>query len=304
MKDNSYIFDNMDILSIRLFLRVAELGAISSAARDLSLSPASASARLAKLEESTGFRLFNRTTRAVSLTTDGAAFLPYAKQIVETLEVGLNINSTEKTQPKGLLRMAMPSSFARMHVIPLLAQFKKSYPQVTLDLRLSDEIVDAVESAYDIVIRNANLSDSSMIARKLATDQRILVASPHYIEQYGAPKKPNDLLKHQCVNFMGSNRWKFSNGETITTANTLAVNDGEAMRLLIESGMGIGIKSMWNAQQSLTSGKLIEVLADYPLITESSLWVLYPSNRIIAPKVRAMIDFLLTQFQPVPPWQK
>ncbi len=294
----------MDILSIRLFLRVAELGAITSAARDLSLSPASASARLAKFEESTGFRLFNRTTRAVSLTTDGAAFLPYAKQVVETLEIGLNLNSTEKTQPKGLLRMAMPSSFARMHVIPLLAQFKKLYPQVTLDLRLSDEILDAVESAYDIVIRNANLSDSSMIARKLATDRRILVASPSYIKQYGAPKKPNDLLKHQCVNFMSSNRWKFSNGETITTANTLAVNDGEAMRLLIESGMGIGIKSMWNAQQSLASAKLVEVLADYPLITESSLWVLYPSNRIVAPKVRAMIDFLLTQFQPIPPWEK
>lgn len=294
----------MDILSIRLFLRVAELGAITSAARDLSLSPASASARLAKFEESTGFRLFNRTTRAVSLTTDGAAFLPYAKQVIETLEIGLNLNSTQKTLPKGLLRMAMPGSFARMHVMPLLAQFKKSYPLVTLDLRLSDEILDAVESAYDIVIRNANLNDSSMIARKLATDRRILVASPSYIKQHGAPKNPNDLLAHQCVNFMSTNRWKFSNGETITTDNTLAVNDGEAMRLLIESGMGIGIKSLWNAQQSLASGKLVEVLADYPLITESSLWVLYPSNRIVAPKVRAMIDFLLTQFQPTPPWEK
>lgn len=294
----------MDILSLRLFLRVADLGVINGAARDLGLSPASASARLAKLEETTGFRLFNRSTRAVSLTTDGAAFLPYAQQAIETLEVGLNINTGKEALPKGLLRIAMPGSFGRIHVIPILAEFQKRYPQVTLDLRLSDEIIDVVEGAYDVIIRNAELADSSLISRKLGTDRRILVASPDYLQTHGTPKTPNDLLQHHCISLRDSHRWQFENGESVSTPHTISVNDGEAMRLLIENGMGIGIKSLWNADESLKSGKLVKVLPDYPLLTKSSIWILYPSNRIVAPKVRAIIDYLLEQFQPLAPWDK
>ncbi|MEM6733293.1 MAG: LysR family transcriptional regulator, partial [Myxococcota bacterium] len=141
----------MDLLSLRLFLRVAKLGGVSAAARDLSLSAASASARLAKLEERLGFRLFNRTTRAVSLTTDGAEFLPYAEQSVESLEAGINTVRGSGVPLQGLLRMTMPASFGRMHVIPILHRFTEAHPQVTLDLRLSDEVLDVVEGAYDLI---------------------------------------------------------------------------------------------------------------------------------------------------------
>ena len=168
----------MDILSLRLFIRIAELGGVTAAAHDLSLSPASASARLVKLEEILGFRLFNRTTRAVSLTTDGELFLPYAQQTVETLETGRNAVRGKSSIPQGLLRMAMPGSFGRMYVIPLLAKFQSRYPLVKLDLRLSDEVLDVVEGAYDLIIRNASLEDSRLILRKLASDRRLLVASP------------------------------------------------------------------------------------------------------------------------------
>ncbi|MGI9304988.1 MAG: substrate binding domain-containing protein [Gammaproteobacteria bacterium] len=148
------------------------------------------------------------------------------------------------------------------------------------------------------------LADSSLVARKLAVDHRLLVASPKYLEQHGIPATPDELMTHQCVVFPGVNRWKFETGQTIEAPRSFVVNDGEAMRYMIESGSGIGMKSLWNAGRSLESGELVEVLSDYPLSTESAIWALYPSNRIVAPKVRAMIDFLLERFTPVPPWER
>lgn len=293
----------MDTLSLRLFLRIAELGGVSAAARDLSLSTASASARLVKLEETVGCRLFNRTTRAVSLTTDGEAFLPYAQQTIETLEAGLNAVRGQGSA-QGLLRVAMPGSFGRMYIVPILAEFQARHPLVSLDLRLSDEVLDVVEGAYDLIIRNASLVDSSLILRKLASDRRLLVASPTYLERHGVPATPAELTEHQCIILSENNRWKFENGQIISVPRSLAVNDGEAMRKLIEQGLGIGVKSVWNVSESLKSGLLVEVLPDFPLVTESSLWLLYPSRRIVAPKVHAMIDFLIEQFQPVPPWER
>ena len=293
----------MDILSLRLFLRIAALGGVSAAAQDLSLSPASASARLVKLEETVGFRLFNRTTRAVSLTTDGEAFLPYAQQIIETLETGLSAVKGQGTEAEGLLRITMPGSFGRMYIIPALADFHARHPRVSLDLRLSDTVLDVVEGAYDLIIRNAPLADSSLILRKLAPDRRLLVASPTYLEQHGVPLTPDDLTVHQCVILTDNNRWKFENGQTVSVPRSFVVDDGEAMRKMLEQGLGIGIKSVWNASESLKSGLLVEVLQDFPLVTEASIWLLYPSRRIVAPKVHAMIDFLIERFQPVPPWE-
>ncbi|MEM9057462.1 MAG: LysR family transcriptional regulator [Pseudomonadota bacterium] len=293
----------MDLLSLRLFLRIADTGGVSSAARDLSLSPASASARLARLEEAVGFRLFARTTRAVTLTTDGRAFLPYAQQALETLDTGLGTVRGDGSRVRGLLRMAMPGSFGRMHIVPLLGEFRARYPQVVLDLRLSDEVVNVVEGAFDLVIRNAPLADSALVARKLADDRRLLVAAPAYLERHGTPATPADLAEHACVSLAGNERWLFASGEVVTLAEALAVNDGEAMRMLLEQGAGIGIKSLWNAKQSLRAGTLVEVLPDEPLVTDSAIWALHPSGRVVAPKVRAMIDFLVASFQPAPPWE-
>ncbi|UTW59321.1 LysR family transcriptional regulator [Kordiimonas sp. SCSIO 12603] len=294
----------MDILSLKLFLRVAALGAVSAAARDLSLSPASASARLSKLEETVGFILFNRTTRAVSLTTDGAAFHPYAEQMIETLENGLNMVCGNNQATQGQLRVTMPGSFARMHIIPYLAEFHEKFPDIQLDLRLSDEVLDLVEGAYDLSIRNAPLADSSMIARKLAPDKRLLLASPDYIGKYGAPTSPEDLMNHRCVILGDRANWKFENGQTIQVQRNHVVNDGEAMRMMLKQGLGIGMKSLWNGYKELSKGTLVEVMPDYPLLTESAIWAIYPSNRIIAPKVRVFIDFLLRKFRPTAPWEE
>jgi len=292
----------MDILSLRLFLRIAELSGVTAAAQDLGLSPASASARLVKLETTMGVRLFNRTTRAVSLSTDGAAFLPYAQEMIATLETGLSAVKGQDANAEGILRITMPGSFGRMYIIPTLAEFHARHPRVSLDLRLSDAVLDVVEGAYDLIIRNAPLVDSSLIMRKLASDRRILMAAPAYLEQHGVPATPDDLTEHQCVCLAGATKWKFETGQTVSVPRSFAVNDGEALRKMVEQGLGIGIKSLWNANESLKAGRLVEVLSDFPLATDAAIWLLYPSRRIMAPKVHAMIDFLIEQFQPIPPW--
>lgn len=293
----------MDALSLRLFIRIADLGSVSAAGRDLQLSPASASARLKKLEDEVGARLFNRTTRAISLTTDGAAFLPYAEQMMETLEVGLRTVRGEGAEAQGLLRMTMPGSFGRMYIIPLLREFHARHPLVSLDLRLSDEVLNVVEGAFDLIIRNASLEDSSFIARKLAPDRRLIVASPSYLKRRGAPSTPGELVQHQCVVLADNDRWEFTNGEVVHVPRSFVVNDGEAMRMLIEQGMGIGVKSLWNVHERLKSGALVTLLSDFTIVTKASIWALYPSGRIVPPKVRAMLDFLLAQFS-APSWEQ
>ena len=294
----------MDTLSLQLFVRVAELGGIAAAARDLSLAPASASARLSKLEDSIGRRLFNRTTRAVALTTDGSAFLPYAQDALETLEAGISTLRGEDHDVRGTLRITMPGSFGRMHIIPLLDEFLALHPHIRLDLRLSDQVLDAVKGAFDLVIRNAPVADSSLVARKLATDKRLLVASPSYLQRSGTPGSPRELALHRSVSFPNAAPWKFQGGQQIEPSYQTAVNDGEAMRDMLEAGMGIGVKSLWNVYRSLQTGQLVEVLPNYPLVTESAIWAIYPGGRMVSPKVRAIVDFLVEKFSPIPPWEK
>ena len=292
----------MDITSLRLFLCIAELGGISTAAQDLSLSPASASARLNKLEEQLGARLFNRTTRAVSLTTHGEDFLPHVREALDALDTGADALVGRLQDPHGLLRMTMPGSFGRMYVVPLLAEFRRRYPRVDLDLRLSDEVLDVVGGAFDLIIRNAPLKDSNFVARRLAKDRRVLVAAPDYLERRGRPLQIDDLRQHDCIGFQHRSTWEFQTGETIGIECPVVMNEGEAMRQFIEAGGGIGIKSLWNAAHSLRSGALVEVLPDKPLVTRSAIWMVYPSHRMVPQKVRAMVAFLEEAFSPSTPW--
>lgn len=292
----------MDVQSLRLFVRIAELASITAAARDLALSPASASARLSKLEKSLGTRLFRRTTREVTLTTDGADFLPYAQDALEVLQAGLASVAGHAEQASGLLRMTMPGSFGRMYIIPALGAFQSRYPDIRLDLRLADEVLDVVKGAFDLIIRNAPLQDSGLVARQLASDRRLLVASPDYLQRFGTPTTPRELARHRLITFPGNPNWQFESGDTVRPSAFITIDDGEAMRQLIEGGAGIGVKSLWNACQSLKTGRLVEVLPDYALHTRSAIWAVHPSGRVVAPKVRAMINFLTELFAPVAPW--
>jgi DNA-binding transcriptional LysR family regulator len=296
----------MNIEHVTLFVRLATSQSISMAGKELGLSPAVASAHINKLEESLGVRLVHRTTRKVSLTAEGLAFLPYAEEVLASVEAAKGAVGVGHNRPTGTLRVTAPASFGRMHLMPALAGFMQRYPELTVDFRFSDSIIDMVEGGFDVAIRVAELKDSTLIARKLASDRRIVVASPSYLEQWGAPETPHDLARHQCINLMNLDHWLFKTAEgtlSVKTSGRFRCDNGDAMRDATIGGLGMSINSIWSVSQPLRRGELVEVLQDYPLATDASIWAVYPSSRLIALKVRAFIDYFTEYFGSPSYWE-
>jgi len=297
----------MNVEHLKLFVRIATTHNISMAGQELSLSPAVASAHINKLEDGLGVRLIHRTTRKVSLTEEGIAFLPHAEDVLASVEAARASVGAGSSSPRGTLRVAAPASFGRMHLLPALNDFFARYPDLTVDLKLSDTIIDLVEGGFDIAIRNSELKDSSLIARKLAPDNRVLCASPDYLAIYGDPKSPEDLYHHQCITLMGLENWLLKTGSgkiNIKVKGSLRTDNGEAVRDACINGLGITINSSWSAYQQLNNGTLVQVLKDYPLVSNTAIWAVYPSSRLLAPKVRAFIDYFSEHFGDTPYWER
>lgn len=289
----------MNIEHLKLFVRLASSQSISMAGHELGLSPAVASAHINKLEEGLGVRLVHRTTRKVSLTEEGQAFLPYAEEVLASVEAARSAVGVGYGNPTGTLRVTAPASFGRMHLIPALKGFMPQYPDLTVDFRFSDSIIDMVEGGFDVAIRVAELKDSTLVARKLAPDRRIVVASPEYLEKFGTPKHPQDLTNHECIILMGMDNWVFKTSDSvlsIRTSGRFRTDNGDAMRDATIDGLGISINSIWSVYKQLQRGELVEILPDYPLAMDASIWAVYPSSRLIALKVRAFIDYFAEHF--------
>ncbi len=297
----------MNIDHLRLFVRIASTYNISQAGQDLGLSAAVASAHINKLETSLGIRLIHRTTRKVSLTEEGIVFLPHAEEVLARVDAAKASIGVGSTSPSGTLRITASASFGRMHLVPALTGFLEQYPDLNVDCRLSDTILDMVEGGFDIAIRNAELKDSGLIARKLAADNRIICASPDYIKKYGAPKTPQDLMKHQIINLSGIDHWSFKTPTGIVNVKTqcrFKADNGEAIRDACANGLGLTISSVWCVYQHLARGELVPVLEDFPLHTEVGIWAVYPGSRLIAPKVRAFIDYFTDYFRSPVYWEQ
>ncbi|MGB0866619.1 MAG: LysR family transcriptional regulator [Granulosicoccaceae bacterium] len=295
----------MNTEHLRLFTRLAATHNISRAGQELGLSPAVASAHVQRLEESLGVRLVHRTTRKVSLTEEGEAFLPHAEDVLASVEAARASVGAGESDPSGTLRVTAPASFGRMHLVPALQGFAERYPKLSLDLRLSDTIVDVVEGGFDVAIRNSSLKDSSLIARKLAPDERIVCASPAYLARSPKLKTPKDIQDHSCINLAGLKPWMFEtpNGpERVKTKGWLQSDSGDAVREACVDGLGLSINSRWSAYQHLQRGDLVQVLPDFPLVSDTAIWAVYPSSRLLAPKVRAFIDYYSQVFGSPPYW--
>lgn len=296
----------MKLEHLKLFVRVAAKNNISLAGRELGLSAAVSSSHINKLEESLGVRLIHRTTRSVSLTEEGIDFLPHAKEVLDSVELAQASIGTGSLSPQGTLRIAAPASFGRMHIVPFLKDFMALYPSLTLDLRLNDSIIDMVEGGFDIAIRNSSLNDSSLVARKIASDSRIICASPAFIEQFGEPDIFDDLKNFKCVGLMGTDELVFDVVEglqTIKPEYIARMDNGEAVRDACITGMGIAMCSVWCAYKQLRSGELVQILKNQPLASNTDIWAVYPSSRLLAPKVRAFIDYFIEQFGDYPYWE-
>jgi DNA-binding transcriptional LysR family regulator len=297
----------MNIEHLKLFIRLAATQNISQAGQELNLSPAVASTHISKLEKALGIRLVHRTTRKVSLTEDGQVFLPHAEEVLASVESARAAVGDGNLVPRGTLRLTAPASFGRMHMMSTLSDFLAKYPELTIDFRLSDSVVDLVEGGFDLAIRNAELKDSTLIARKLAPDNRIVCASPDYLIKFGEPVSPEELAAHQCINLVGLENWQFETTDgqvSVKTKGRFRTDNGEAARKACADGLGIAIASTWNVYRQLERGELKQILNDYPLVSDTAIWAVYPSSRLLACKVRAFIDYFSDYYGATPYWDE
>ncbi|MDA0148240.1 LysR family transcriptional regulator [Vibrio sp. LaRot3] len=289
----------MNIEHLKLFVRLSKTHNISMAGQELGISPAVASAHINKLEEGLGVRLVHRTTRKVSLTEEGEAFLPHAEEVLASVDAARDAIGVGDSQPTGTLRVAAPAAFGRLHLMPALKGFMDLYPKLTVDFRFSDSVVDMIEGGFDIAIRNAELKDSTLIARKLTSDHRFVCASPEYLKQHGEPQHPKDLANHHCLSLMGMDVWDFyDKGEklSVKTSGPFRTDNADAMREAAINGLGLTVIPAWFAYKKVKQGQLALVLRDYPLASDTAIWAVYPSSRMVAPKVRAFIDYFVDYY--------
>lgn len=290
----------MDTEALRLFVLAAEKLNISAAGRVLGMAPAVSSARLAKLEQTIGADLLHRSTRKVSLSLEGAEFLPFAQEILAQEDAAMAALGKGKVKVSGTLRFTAPSSFAQLYIAPIIPAFLRRHPDITLDMRLSDTEFDLIEGSFDLALRNMELNDTSLKGRKLADDRRILCASPAYLDEFGTPEHPHDLAGHQLTAFKSvSPRLLMGpDGQTVAfdprkASSRLIVDDGTSQKIATLHGAGISINSLWSVHPELRSGALVHVLPEWTAQADTALWLVYPKSNVLSPKVRIFLDFLI-----------
>jgi DNA-binding transcriptional LysR family regulator len=299
------------IVDLNLFLRVLDLGSISAAARSLDLSVAVASQRLKRLERSLGVRLLHRTTRQLRPTPEGIALAEQGRSLVEDLEALTSSLSNTAKGVAGTLRVTIPASFGRQYISPLLPQFMARHPRLRLHIDLSDQMRDLVGEGLDLAIRIGTLKDSELVATRLASNRRVLCASPDYLRRHGVPKKPDDLAKHECllmaVGLDSTDSWHLRGPDgaetTVRLKSRVKSNLGEVIRDAALGGLGIALHSTWHVGEDLRAGRLKLVLPGYQL-PESAIYAVMPERRLVMPRVRAFVDFLTQQLGDTPPWER
>lgn len=300
----------VDITDWAVFARAAELSSLSAAGRDLRMSAAVVSNRIAKLEKHLGVRLLNRTTRRVNLTEEGALFYEHCIRILNEIEqIETNI-AARREQPRGVLTVSAPVAFGRLHIAPHVPAFVERFPEMQIRLHLTDRLIDIVNEGADLAIRIADLKNYSFIVRKLAANRRVIVASPSYLEAHGTPRTPQDLLDHNCLllRFPGSQQfqWSLEGDEGIVTlpvSGSMDSDNGEVLREWCLDGIGLALKSLWEIGPDLKAGRLKVVLPAWRPPSHA-VYALYPHSRYLPPRVRAFIDFLLETYGPKPYWEK
>jgi LysR family transcriptional activator of dmlA len=294
---------NNDLAShLEFFVLLARHGSLSAAARALDLTPPAATKRLAQLEARLGVRLVNRTTRTSSLTPEGETYLHYATRILADLHEMEEAVSSTRAVPRGLLRVNASLGFGRTTIAPLVSTFAQRYPQVEVQLDVTDRPVDLVADGIDLAIRFGELPDQRLIARRIMSNRRLLCASPRYLERHGMPASLADLANHRCIvhrqNDEAHGVWRLEHegrAVSVKVQGALSSNDGDIVLGWALDGHGILVRSEWDLAKYVDSGRLRIVLPGYAQ-PEADLFVVYPSKRRQSARARAFVDFLVEQF--------
>jgi len=284
--------------AIPVFIAVVERGGFSPAAKLLGISKSAVSKRINQLEQNLGVKLLHRTTRKISLTEAGEHFFEHAEIANNAAKDAEDAVAQLQGEPQGRLRINTPMSFGRLHIAPLIPAFLKRYPKISIDMVMSDEVIDLVGSGFDVAIRSGNLVDSNLIARKLAPLRSVLCASPEYLEKYGYPKSLADLKQHNCVLFSFSRdlrEWTFNKeglSEAIEIRGNYQVNNSEALQEALLQGIGIGRLPTFVASTEIKAGRLTPLFPEYEML-EQSIYAVFLERQYMPAKVRAFLDFAI-----------
>jgi len=292
-----------------IFSKVVGAGSLSAAAKELGMSTAVVSRRLAALESRLGVRLINRTTRSLHLTDEGARYFDACSRLLAEIEEADAAVSAGRAEPRGALRVALPAAFGHLHVAPLVPRFATRYPNVQVALSLSDRNVNVIEEGFDLAIRIADLADSSLAARKLAPNRRVVCASPDYLKRQGTPRTPQELTGHNCLttnDFTMTWDYKDPDGEpgAVRVTGRYACDNWEVLREWAMAGLGIALKSTWDVRQQLEDGSLVPLFPGYTFASDVAIYAVYPHRRFLPAKTRAFIEFLADSFGPEPYWDR
>ncbi len=293
---------------VAAFVQTVEAGSLTLAAERLGLSKSAVGKAVARLEDRLGARLLHRTTRSLSLTDDGRAFYESCARALAELEAAESVLAERRQVPRGRLRVDLPVTFGRLHVLPALLALAAEHPELRLDLSFSDRFIDLVDEGVDLAVRLGDLDDSRLVTRRLAAQRMVVCAAPAYLAARGEPASPADLLDHDCVAYSIAGRpnpWRFTGPggpfTLVPPARILATN-GEAMRDAALAGRGLTQLPTFLVGGELRSGALRAVLGAYAA-DGPPIQAIYPHARHLSPKVRAAVDALVRCFAPVPPWE-
>lgn len=284
-------------LEMKTFATVVDGGSFVQAADTLGMSKPAVSRHIAELEQRLGVRLLQRTTRKLSLTEEGRLFYARCKTVLADVEVAEEEITATSVAVKGLIKVNVPVSFGLLELAPLWPDFMTKYPDVELDITLADRMVDLVEEGYDLAVRIARLPNSSLVSRKLTSTRMVLCASPGYIRQHGKPKHPSELTEHPVLAYSllaTGDQWNFEGPEgkvSVTVKAVMRTNSGDTCISAARKGKGLILQPCFMVNTDLQSGALVELMPTYRSI-EFGIFVVYPTRQYLAPKVRALIDFL------------
>ncbi|PWS37454.1 LysR family transcriptional regulator [Falsiroseomonas bella] len=290
------------LLHFRTFVRVAELGGFSAAARALNTSQPAVSRQVADLEARLGARLLHRSSSGVSLTEDGAAFLDHARAALDAAEAALGTLGAQRGEVTGRVRLGAGVAFGRLHVVPRLPGLLARHPGLSVELRLADGAADLVEEGLDATIRIGALTDPGIVARRIGMTRRAVVATPDYLARAGTPGRPEDLAGHECLLFTGlatGEAWPFEGAEgrvLVPVQGRFRANSSEAVRAAVLAGMGLYLAPVWLFAEELREGRVVPVLPDW---TPSLLPIqaVFPTRRQVPPRVRAVVEHLAAEFR-------
>lgn len=302
--------ESMDWSALAIFVGVARSGSFARFARQQAHAPSSVSRAIDTLERELGVRLFQRTTRMLATTEAGERLLSHVEPLLDQLELVRSVARGTATEAAGTLRVTAPVAFGQVVLTPLLVDFARTHPEITLHVALNDNVLNLVEERIDVALRLGKLADSTLIVRRLGSPSYVACASPTYLAQRGTPRRPEELKQHDCLRYAIPGvrpSWFFRSEAGVRTEvavrGPISINNGVALRACAVAGLGITVLPRWNVEQDLTQGTLVQLLPKYQTSAsdlDASLWLVLPSRRQVPAKVRAFTDYVRAKLRDVP----